>query len=101
MKKIFPAILICFLSTTVVAQNGKEPVKVTDLLKVKSINGVTLSKDGSKAVFTVTNIEPDGDSKLEYKYVNQLWMVSTDGNSAPRQMTMREGASQADISPDG
>jgi len=49
------------------SQNSKEPVKVTDLLKIKSINGVTLSKDGSKAAFTVTAIEPDGDAKGEYK----------------------------------
>src|SRR6185503_15526987 len=89
--------LFSFLFAT--AQN--QPVKITDMLKIRSINGVSLSKDGNKAVFTVTAIEPDGDSKLEYKYVNQLWIVGTDGNSSPRQLTAKEGSSQADFSPDG
>lgn len=83
------------------SQNSKEPIKVTDLLKIKSINGVTLSKDGSKAAFTVTAIESDGDTKWEYKYVNQVWMVATDGNSSPRQLTTKEGSSQPAWSPDG
>ncbi|MES1181943.1 MAG: DPP IV N-terminal domain-containing protein, partial [Flavobacterium sp.] len=89
------------ISPVLFSQNGKTPVKVTDMLKIKSISGVTLNKEGSKAAFTVTAIEPDGDTKWEYKYVNQVWMVSTDGNSVPKQLTTREGSSQADWSPDG
>lgn len=99
-KVIFPGVCLFFFSG-LWAQNPKEPIKVSDLLKVRSINGVNLSKDGTKAVFTVIAIEPDGDNKLEYKYVNQLWMVGTDGNSTPRQITSKEGSSQADFSPDG
>ena len=95
---VFSSLLI---SLSVFSQNSKEPVKVTDLLKIKSISGVTLSKDGSKAAFTVTAIEPDGDTKWEYKYVNQVWMVATDGNSSPRQLTTKEGSSQPAWSPDG
>ena len=71
------------------------------MLKIKSISGIDLSNDGSKAVFTVTAIEPDGDNKWEYKYVNQVWMVNTDGASSPRQLTEREGSSQAAWNPDG
>ena len=88
------SVLNCF-------SQSKEPVKVTDLLKIKSITGIDISKDGGRAVFTVTNIEPDGDSKWEYKYVNQVWMVPTDGNSAPRQLTTKEGSSQAVWHPSG
>ncbi|HEY1872512.1 MAG TPA: S9 family peptidase, partial [Chitinophagaceae bacterium] len=40
-------------------------------------------------------------AKWEYKYVNQVWMVNTDGNSAPKQLTTKEGSSQAAWSPDG
>lgn len=83
------------------AQNGKDPVKVTDLLKIRSLGAVSVSKDGSKAVFTVTAIEPEGESKLEYKYVTQLWMVNTDGGSIPKQLTRKESSSQPVISPDG
>ena len=88
-------------SSLLFSQNVKEPVKVTDLLKIKSITGVTLSKDGSKTAFTVTAIEPDGDTKWEYKYINQVWMVSADGNSTPRQLTTKESSSQPAWSPDG
>ena len=39
-----------FIAIYSFAQTGKEPLNVTDMLKIRSINGVTLSKDGGKAV---------------------------------------------------
>ena len=102
MKVVFMALLLFFLAPRSFSQPAKNPVKVSDMLKIKSVSAVTISIDGSKAVFTVTSIEPDGDSKLEYKYVNQVWMVNTDGLSAPKQLTTtKDGSSQAAISPDG
>jgi dipeptidyl aminopeptidase/acylaminoacyl peptidase len=95
---LFPAVLS--------AQNSKdpvkiaEPVKVTDLLKIQTAGNITLSNDGSMAAFTVTTIEPDGESKSDYKYVTQLWSVATDGISAPRQLTTKENSSQPAWSPD-
>ncbi len=71
------------------------------MLKIRSVSGISLNKDGSKAVFTVTSIEPEGDSKLEYRYSNQVWMVQTDGNTPPRQLTFKDNSSQAVFSPDG
>ncbi len=79
------------------AQTG---IKVTDLLNIKSINGITVNNNG-KALFTVNAIEPDAENKGEFKYVNQIWMVATDGNSLPKQLTTKEGSSQAAWSPDG
>ena len=89
-----------FISAAATGQ-VKQHVSVTDMLKIKSIGNVTLSPDGSKAVFTVTAIENEGDSKWDYKYVTQLWMAPTDGNTLPRQLTTRENASQPAWSPDG
>ncbi len=83
------------------AQQGKDPVKITDMLKIRTAGGVTMSRDGTKAAFTLTSIEPDAENKWEYRYVNQVWMVHTDGNSAPRQLTAKENASQPVFSPDG
>src|SRR6266496_4202548 len=100
MRKFSIAIVILFIALNSYSQT-KEPIKVTDMLKIRSIGGIDLSADGSKAVFTVTAIEPDGDSKWEYKYVNQVWMVNTDGNSSPRQLTTKESSSQPAWSPDG
>src|SRR5437762_14280633 len=99
MKKTFLASFI-FITSLAYSQT-KEPIKVTDMLKIKSIGSIDLSNDGSKAVFTVTSIEPDGDNKWEYKYVNQVWMINTDGSSSPKQLTTKEGSSQAVWSPDG
>jgi dipeptidyl aminopeptidase/acylaminoacyl peptidase len=99
--KAISLLFLCFAWSVLFSQNSKEPVKVTDLLKIKSITGVTLTKDGSKAAFTVTAIEPDGDIKWEYKYVNQIWLTSTDGNPSPKQVTTKESSSQPAWSPDG
>jgi Tol biopolymer transport system component len=98
MKKL--AVLFIFATQLSFAQNNERLVKVTDMLKIKQLSGVTISPDGSKAAFVVNSIEPDGDIKWEYKYVNQLWLVPTDGSAAPKQLT-REPASQPAWSPDG
>ena len=87
--------------TVSLAQQGNELMKVTDMLKIRSVNAVSLSKDGSKAIFGVTAIEPDGDNKGEYKYTSQLWLAPTDGSLTPRALTTRENASPAAWSPDG
>jgi len=100
MKKFVSVVLLFVLATASYSQT-KELVKVTDMLKIRSIGGINLSNDGSRAVFTVTTIEPDGDSKWENKYVNQVWMVNTDGVSLPKQLTAKEGSSQAAWNPDG
>lgn len=101
MQRHILTFLLLFIAFLSVAQNGKEPVKITDMLKIKTLGTLSLNKDGSKAVFTVLSIEPDGESKLEYKYVTQTWMVTTDGSSVPKQMTSKENTSQPVFSPDG
>lgn len=100
MKKILLLLVLC--STRLVwAQNGTELVKVTDMFKVKQISAVTLSPDGSKVAFVVNHIEPDGDSKWEYKYHNQIYVAPADGSAAPKALTAKESASQPAWSPDG
>lgn len=71
------------------------------MLKIKTVGGITITDDGTRAAFTVTSIEPDEKSKLDYKYVTQIYTVGLDG-SAPMQLTYaKEGASQPAWSPDG
>src|SRR5690349_868204 len=83
-------------------QTSKQPVLITDMLKIKTINNVTLTEDGSTAAFVVTAIEPESDSaKWEYKYTNQIWITTTEAGAVPRQLTFsKEGASQPAWSPD-
>jgi dipeptidyl aminopeptidase/acylaminoacyl peptidase len=104
MRKSFlfclSAVLIC--TQMAVAQNGTEPVLVTDLLKIRTVGNVTMTKDGSRAAFTVTSIEPDEVNKQDYKYLTQIYSISTSGSELPLQLTTsKEGASQPSWSPDG
>ena len=97
-------IILAFLPVMAArAQSGRQPMSVTDMLKIKTVNNVTLTDDGTMAAFVVTAIEPEADSaKWDYKYINQLWVVSTEPGAVPRQLTFsKEGASQPAWSPDG
>ena len=99
MKKII-FFSLCFIAFSAFAQ--KEKIKVTDLLNVKTVSGVTLNNDAGKVAFSVMSIEPDTENKGEYKYVNQIWMTATDGSSSPKQLTTtKEGSAQPAFSPDG
>lgn len=101
MRKVLVAILFFLITLFSFSQNEKEPVKVTDMLQIKTIGSVILDNKGSNAICTVTGIEPDDINKWEYKYVTQLWMIPTDGSSLPRQLTFaKEGVSQPAWSPD-
>ncbi|HET9747597.1 MAG TPA: S9 family peptidase [Chitinophagaceae bacterium] len=94
--------VIFFFALKVSAQT-RQPVLVTDMLKIKTISSVTLTEDGRKAALVVTSIEPESDSaKWEYKYTTQLWMISTESGAIPVQLTFsKEGASQPAWNPDG
>ena len=99
-----PMLIVCLalISSGTNAQLTKEKIKVTDLLNIKSVNGVNLNNDGSLAAFTLTSIEADPDNKGEFKYVSQVYVAPTDGSAPPKQFTSgKENASQAIFSPDG
>lgn len=99
MKKLLVFHVTIFVFLISFAQNGKQPVKVTDMLKIKTIGTLSLTNDGSQAAFTVLSIEPDGNK--DHKYTTQIWTVPADGSVAPKQMTAKENASQPAWSPDG
>ncbi len=102
MKKITVSLIAFFVcGISVVAQNGTEPIKITDMLKIKTASGVSINKQGSKAIFSLTSIEPDEQSKLDYKYATQLWVADLDDNASLRPLSGKESASQASWSPDG
>lgn len=119
MRKItYLIFFLLFLRTMAGAQPGaqpgtrdavrpgatREPIKVTDLLKIKSIGDIKLNKEGTKAVFVLTSIDPDPDPKAgkwDYKYMTTLYLVPSDGSAPPRPLTAKENASQPAWSPDG
>lgn len=101
MKKLFVYLLPALFIQLTFAQNGNDLIKVTDMLKIKTVAGVTLTNDGSKAAFTVTSIEPE-ENKIDYKYVSQIHMIHTIAPSSTKQLTFsKESSTQPAWSPDG
>ena len=102
MKRSTLGLLCCLAANAASAQQGTEPIKVTDLLKIRQVGNIILTRDGRKAAFTVLGIEPDEKNKADYKNVSQLYEIGTEAGAKPRQLTAaKEGASQPAWSPDG
>ncbi len=102
MKRLLLAAIFLQLFFFSEAQQGSEKIKVTDLLKIKTISSVDLSPNAQQVLFTVHSIVPNKGNKLDYTYDNQLWLAAADGSVAPRQLTFSEGGvSQPAFSPDG
>ncbi len=100
MKQLFLWISLC-LTQFLMAQNGTETIKVTDMLSISQVGNVSISPDGSKTLFSVTSIEPEGDNKWEYRYVNKLYLLNNDGSGTAKAITGgKESASQPVWSPD-
>lgn len=84
------------------AQQGTEPIKVSDLLKVKQASSITLTEDGKKLAFVVTHIAKDERTGEEDQYFSQVWVAQTDVPGSARQVTWAQASSaQPAWSPDG
>ena len=100
MKALPLFILTCYCIVGF-AQNGKDPVLVTDLLKIKTAGNLVVSSDGNRAAFTLTTIEPNERNKTDYRYAIQLYTVDMNGG-APVQLTYgKENSTSPAWSPDG
>jgi len=95
---LFSLLIFCFSASF--AQNGNEPVTVTDMLRIKTASNITSSKDGSKTAFTVTSIESDESNKNDYKYLTQIYLVNNQTGKVVKLTSSKEGASQPSWSPD-
>jgi dipeptidyl aminopeptidase/acylaminoacyl peptidase len=75
----------CFLVQlhATIAQNKTEDVTLTDMLKIKTVGNITVSKDGKRAAFTVNTIENDENNKLDYKYRSQIFTTTILENNTP------------------
>ena len=52
-------IVIAILYSVQANTQLKQPVLVTDMLKIKTVSGVTLTEDADIAAFVITSIEPE------------------------------------------
>lgn len=91
----------CLLVLTALsAQNGTEPVKTSDLLKLKTMTGIEISPDGGNAVFVLTSMGKD--SKGEYRYFRHLWLADLNETDILTQLTFGERSDGSPAwSPDG
>jgi dipeptidyl aminopeptidase/acylaminoacyl peptidase len=85
---------------------ARDPVLVTDLLRIREITDVTIARDGAFAVYTVRSIagrSGETDLSAEYGYRDHLWMVDLrNANATPVQLTFDDHHDTAPaISPDG
>ncbi|HUC80288.1 MAG TPA: prolyl oligopeptidase family serine peptidase, partial [Flavisolibacter sp.] len=103
MKKSVLLLFAFFATHLLIAQESKEPVKLTDMLKIKTAGNLVVNKAGTAAVFTVTSIEPDEKREGEYRYSTQLYKLNlAENGSKTEQLTFsKEGAAQPAWSPDG
>lgn len=102
MKKVFVSIAFIAAGYVSQAQQGKQPILVTDMLRIKEADNVVISPDGKSVVFAVKSILPDADKKEDYRYNTQLWLAGINGNNTMKQFTEgAESAGQAAFSPDG
>lgn len=71
-------------------------MKANDLPLLTSVSRPTVHPDGTRAVFATSSPNLDADA-----YVGQLWVVPTDGSTAPRRVTRGFNDSSPRYSPDG
>ena len=81
MKRI-ATLLLLLLPVTTFAGEKTRPMKVEDLFRFQRVSDPQISPDGKWVVYVV------GDVSLEKNKINaNLWLVSTDKGSAPKQLT--------------
>ncbi|MBC7749601.1 MAG: S9 family peptidase [Methylotenera sp.] len=102
MRKLSITLLFLLQLHATIAQNKTEDITLTDMLKIKTVGNISLTKDGKRAAFTVNTIENDENNKLDYIYRSQIFTVAISGNTTPVQMTThKDGATKPNWSPDG
>jgi len=78
-------------------QNAKRPVTHADVWLMKRLGTPSVSPDGTRAVFSVSEPSYEADGS-----VSDLWVVPTDGSAPPRRLTSTAGGEGSVVwSPDG
>lgn len=97
-KKLLSAVIaVLILPGAVLAET--QPVKPSDLLKIRQLGSVNISPDGDRLVYTVQKIVDDDEDGYEYN--TQLYLMDLEDPDDPMQLTYSESASQPEWHPDG
>ncbi len=106
MRKFLAVATLVITASSLSAQSkpfdsaqGKRPATFDDVLKIRAIQGATISPDGRWVIYGVRQWVDEQDKKESRTHI---WKVATDGSAPARQITFGEkGDSQAQFSPDG
>jgi dipeptidyl aminopeptidase/acylaminoacyl peptidase len=93
------ALLLMSMSNEVEAADPvKRPLKIEDMFKLKRVADPQISPDGKHVVYQFTTVDLEGN-----KSSTSLYLVTTDGKSAPKKLTNALGKkdSHPRWSPDG
>ena len=88
------SVLLLFLAAP--TPPGPRPITSKDLYQFKWVADPRMSPDGSLAAYTLVQVAEKGD-----KYETSVWVVATDGQSAPRRLTPGPRDRAPRWSPDG
>ena len=96
MRRNFAVVALLFLSISACFAQTTRPITEKDLFRFQWIGDPQVSPDGAQVVFVRVNVNDKKDG-----YETSLWMVATDGVSAPRRLTAGKHDSDPRWSPDG
>jgi len=95
MLRVWIATLALAVSLSAATTGSRRGVTPEDYLNFEFIADAHLSPDGQQAAYVFTTIDQKRNRR-----VNSIWVVATDGNSAPRKLTA-DGANTPRWSRDG
>ena len=102
---IRPLFILVLVVQLTYAQDKKPYVVASDLMRMVSVNQISLSPDGGRAVAVVTRKKSKEDAAkktTEYGYTQHLYLLDTKGDKAPLQLTHGDRRdAQPKWSPDG
>src|SRR5450755_1302256 len=96
MKRLAWLVVLLMPISTFAGEKAR-PMKVDDLFRFKRLADPQISPDGKWVVYQQGNVDVEGN-----KTVTNLWRVSTDKGSTPKQLTSSPKADRHPrFSPDG
>jgi dipeptidyl aminopeptidase/acylaminoacyl peptidase len=76
---------------------GKRPMTFEDMMKMRRLGDIDVSKDGKWVLFSVTDVDLAKNTRTPH-----LWIVPVDGSTPERSLTSAQvGESRGRFSPDG
>ena len=97
MKHLF----LLLFAFSVLGQNPKEKIQVTDLLKIKTAGKPLVSPKGNQFIYTVTSIVDDPDKKNDFVYQTHLYLANLQTGESRVLTSGKNSISSPTWSPDG